>query len=46
MTNKSNSRQHGLHTVKIQQPKSKLRVRRNKQKASERRAERRAILVN
>ncbi|MBN2096486.1 hypothetical protein JW752_03765 [Candidatus Peregrinibacteria bacterium] len=42
MTNKSSSKQHGLHTVNRQQPKSKLRHRRNKAKASSRKAERRA----
>lgn len=45
MTNKHASKQHGLAQVKEQQPKSKLRNRRNKAKAAERRAERHAITM-
>lgn len=37
MTNKSASKQHGLHTANEQRPKSKLRKRRNKAKARARR---------
>ncbi|MFC1600301.1 hypothetical protein ACFL3T_04705 [Patescibacteria group bacterium] len=37
MSNKSSSKQHGLHNVHDQRPKSKLRNRRNKAKAAERR---------
>jgi hypothetical protein len=40
MTNRSSSKQHGLHTANQQRPKSKLRKRRNKAKARERRIER------
>lgn len=36
MTNKSSSKQHGLHNVHDQRPKSKLRNRRNKAKARDR----------
>lgn len=36
MTNKSSSKQHGLHNVHDQRPKSKLRKRRNKAKARDR----------
>lgn len=43
MTNKSSSKQHGLSTVSIQQPKSKLRARRNKAKANIRKDERRNL---
>ena len=43
MTNRSASKQHGLHSVAHQRPKSKLRVRKNKAKASARKAERRAL---
>jgi len=45
MSNKHASKQHGLSNVKSMQPKSKLRARRNKAKASARKAERRAIVV-
>ncbi|MFC1810365.1 hypothetical protein ACFLZH_02600 [Patescibacteria group bacterium] len=37
MSNRSSSKQHGLHNVHEQRPKSKLRKRRNKAKARERR---------
>jgi len=37
MTNKHASKQHGLHSVNKQRPKSKLRHRRNKAKARARR---------
>lgn len=36
MSNRSSSKQHGLHNVHEQRPKSKLRNRRNKAKAKER----------
>lgn len=44
MSNKSSSKQHGLHMANEQRPKSKLRVRKNKLKASIRKAERRSCL--
>ncbi|MBU0727502.1 hypothetical protein KKA95_02350 [Patescibacteria group bacterium] len=44
MTNKHASKQHGLHDVKALQPKSKLRLRRNKSKAQKRKEERREII--
>jgi len=37
MTNKSSSKQHGLHTANQTRPKSKLRKKKNKAKARERR---------
>ncbi len=37
MTNRSTSKQHGLHSMNETRPKSKLRNRRNKAKASARR---------
>ena len=43
MSNKSSSKQHGLHMANEQRPKSKLRVRKNKLKASIRKAERRSL---
>jgi len=39
MSNRSSSKQHGLHNVHEQRPKSKLRKRRNKAKARARREE-------
>ena len=45
MSNKHASKQHGLAQVKEQQPKSKLRKRRNKAKANSRKEERRAIMA-
>jgi hypothetical protein len=39
MTNKSSSKQHGLHSANEDRPKSKLRHRRNKAKARARREE-------
>ena len=39
MTNRSTSKQHGLHKVKTLQPKSKMYKRRNKAKARARREE-------
>lgn len=44
MTNKR-SHQHGLSSVKKDQPSSLLRKRRNKKKANDRKAERRAIIA-
>jgi len=44
MTNKHASKQHGLSTVKLQQPHSKLSKRKNKAMASARKEERRAII--
>lgn len=44
MTNAHASKQHGLARVKILQAKSKLRIRRNKAKASLRKEERRQIM--
>lgn len=43
MTNAASSKQHGLTKVNKTRPKSKLRKRANKAKASVRKAERRAI---
>lgn len=43
MTNKSSSKQHGLSVAKMQRPKSKLRDRKNKEKARIRKAERRSL---
>jgi len=43
MTNRHASKQHGLSNVKAQQPKSKLRNRKNKAKAALRKAELREI---
>lgn len=43
MTNAHSSKQHGLSSVKQTQPKSKMRLRRNKAKAALRREERRVI---
>ena len=42
MTNKSSSKQHGLHSAAVQRPKSKQRKRNNKKKANARKAQRRA----
>jgi len=44
MTNAHASKQHGLNNVKQTQPKSKLRVRKNKAKAALRKEERRSII--
>ncbi|MBU0577155.1 hypothetical protein KJ742_06375 [Patescibacteria group bacterium] len=44
MSNRHASKQHGLHNVKTLQPKSKLRARRNKEAASNRKQERREII--
>lgn len=43
MTNAASSKQHGLASVHLQQPKSKLRFRKNKQKANIRKEERRSL---
>ena len=43
MTNKASSHQHGLSSANKQRPKSKLRNRQNKEKASIRKAERRFL---
>ncbi|QQR84000.1 hypothetical protein IPJ72_02270 [Candidatus Peregrinibacteria bacterium] len=45
MTNRSSSKQHGLHSANEQRPKKKLRERANKEKANARKAERRALLA-
>ncbi|MEK7524170.1 MAG: hypothetical protein AAB588_04030 [Patescibacteria group bacterium] len=39
MSNKHASHQHGMTTMNLTRPKSKLRKRRNKEKARERRVE-------
>lgn len=44
MTNHSASKQHGLNKITATRPKSKLRKRRNQEKANLRKAERRAVL--
>ncbi len=44
MTNAHASKQHGLAGVKKRQPKSKLRLRANKEKARQRKIERRGII--
>lgn len=46
MSNKHASKQHGLSNVKVQQPKSKLRKRRNKAKANARKVERRELVMS
>lgn len=43
MSNKSSSKQHGLSVADRQRPKSKMRVRMNKEKAAIRKAERRDL---
>lgn len=45
MTNRSSSKQHGLTMINITRPKAKLRKRKNKSLANERKAARRELLT-